>query len=354
MVAATLDGEAVLGLALALVQSSTAPVLLLDGDFKVIAASGSFSSAFRIDPAAIIGRSVFSLGQGEWDVPQLRSLLSTTVSGAAEIDAYELDLQRPGEPLRRLVLNARNLSYGAYAAVRLMLTVADVTDARGAEALRDRLVQEKGVLMQELQHRVANSLQIIASVILHTARKTHSEETRMYLTDAHNRVMSVAELQRQLSETSVGDVELRAYFTALCASISASMIRDPGQIVLSVDSDDSLSTADVSVSLGLIVTELVINSLKHAFPDRGAGHIVVRYRSKGPDWTLSVTDNGVGLPKDPADAPPGLGTSIVRALSQQLAADIAVTSAGPGMAVSIRHREPALGEARLEALPPAV
>lgn len=62
MVAATLDGEAVLGLALALVQSSTAPVLLLDGDLKVIAASGSFSRAFRIDPAAIIGRSVFSLG----------------------------------------------------------------------------------------------------------------------------------------------------------------------------------------------------------------------------------------------------------------------------------------------------
>ena len=107
MVAATLDGEAVLGLALALVQSSTAPVLLLDGDFKVIAASGSFSSAFRIDPAAIIGRSVFSLGQGEWDVPQLRSLLSTTVSGVAEIDAYELDLQTPGEPLRRLVLEGR-------------------------------------------------------------------------------------------------------------------------------------------------------------------------------------------------------------------------------------------------------
>jgi two-component sensor histidine kinase len=176
----------------------------------------------------------------------------------------------------------------------------------------------------------------------------------MYLTDAHNRVMSVAELQRQLSETSVGDVELRAYFTALCASISASMIRDPGQIVLSVDSDDSLSTADVSVSLGLIVTELVINSLKHAFPNGGAGRIVVRYRSQGPDWTLSVTDNGVGLPRDPADAPPGLGTSIVRALSQQLAADIAVTSAGPGMAVSIRHREPAPGETRLEALPLAV
>lgn len=345
MVAATLDGEAVLGLALALVQSSTAPVLLLDGDLRVIAASGSFSRAFRIDPAALVGRSVFSLGQGEWDVPQLRSLLTTTVSRVAEVEAYELDLQAPGEPVRRLVLNARNLSYGAPAAVRLMLTVADVTDARGAEALRDRLVQEKGVLMQELQHRVANSLQIIASVILHTARKTHSEETRMYLTDAHSRVMSVAELQRQLSETSVGDVELRAYFTALCTSISASMIRDPGQIVLSVDSDDSLSTADVSVSLGLIVTELVINSLKYAFPDGRAGRIVVRYRSQGSGWTLSVSDNGAGMPKDPAVATPGLGTSIVRALAQQLKADISVADGHPGTTISISHDGLARGAA---------
>lgn len=345
MVAPTLDGEAVLGLALALVQSSTAPVLLLDGDLNVLAASASFSRTFGLDPAGIIGRPVFALGHGEWDVPQLRSLLTTTVTGAAEVDAYELDLQAPGEPVRRLVLNARNLSYGAPGTVRLMLTLADVTDARDGEALRDRLVLEKGVLLQELQHRVANSLQIIASVILQTARKAQSDETRMYLTDAHSRVMSVAELQRQLSETSVGDVELRVYFTALCNSIGASMIRDPGQIALSVDADESHSTADVSVSLGLIVTELVINSLKHAFPDGASGGIIVRYRSEGPDWTLSVTDNGVGLPKDPADAEPGLGTSIVRALAQQLKADITAASANPGTTVSISHREPAPGAA---------
>ncbi len=337
MVAPTLDGEAVLGLALALVQSSTAPMLLLDGDLKVIAASESFSRTFRISPVGLVGQSVFSLGDGEWDLPQLRSLLSTTASGSAEVDAYELDLRAPGEPARRLVLNARNLSYGDPGSVRLMLTLADVTDAREAEALRGRLVQEKGVLLQELQHRVANSLQIIASVILQTARKAQSDETRMYLTDAHSRVMSVAELQRQLSETSVGDVTLRTYFTALCSSIGASMIRDPGQIVLSVDADESLSTAEVSVSLGLIVTELVINSLKHAFPDGQAGRIVVRYRSQGPDWTLSVTDNGAGMPKDPADAPPGLGTSIVRALAQQLKAGISITGADPGTAVSINH-----------------
>lgn len=354
MVAPTPHGEAVLGLALALVESSTAPVLLLDSDLRVMAASKSFSRTFRIDPAGIVGNPVFSLGQGEWDVPQLRSLLTTTVAGAAEVEAYELDLHTPGEPVRRLVLNARNLSYGTPGVVRLMLTVADVTDARLAETLRDKLVQEKGVLLQELQHRVANSLQIIASVILQTARKAQSDETRMYLTDAHSRVMSVAELQRQLSETSVGDVVLRGYFTALCNSIGASMIRDPGQIALTVEADDSLATADISVSLGLIVTELVINALKHAFPDGGGGDIVVSYNSRGPDWNLSVTDNGIGLPADPADAPPGLGTSIVRALAQQLEADITVTSANPGTRVSIDHTQPESGDAHPEPAPAAV
>lgn len=337
MVAPTLDGEAVLGLALALVQSSTAPVLLLDKDLIVMAASASFCRTFGIDPAGIVGQPIFSLGRGEWNIPQLRSLLMTTASGAAEVDAYELDLQTPGEPIRRLVFNARNLSYGAPGTIRLMLTVADVTDARLDDAIRDKLVREKSVLLQELQHRVANSLQIIASVIMHTARKSQSDETRTYLTDAHSRVMSVAELQRQLSETSVGDVDLRTYFTALCNSIGASMIRDPGQIALSVDADDSHSTAEISVSLGLIVTELVINSLKHAFPDGRSGVIVVRYRSTGSAWTLSVTDNGVGLPTNPADAEPGLGTNIVRALAQQLKADITVTGADPGTTVSIRH-----------------
>jgi len=70
-------------LALALVASSDAPILLLDGALLVIAASASFARAFQIDPASAEGTSLFALGQGEWDVPQLRSLLKATLSGAA-------------------------------------------------------------------------------------------------------------------------------------------------------------------------------------------------------------------------------------------------------------------------------
>jgi two-component sensor histidine kinase len=333
----TSHSDVALNLALAVIASSTAPLLLLDGDLTLIAASKSFCGAFQIDPATVSGRALRELGSGEWAVPQLMTLLKATASGYAEIDSYEIDLTRNGRENRRLVLNAHKLEYGNEENVRLLVAVSDDTDARIAEKLKDDMLKEKAVLLQELQHRVANSLQIIASVLMQSARKVQSDETRSHLYDAHQRVMSVAALQKQLAASSVADVELRPYFMALCDSIGASMIRDHNQLSLDVSVDESTSSADVSVSLGLIVTELVINALKHAFPGERSGKIKVDYRSHGPNWTLSVTDNGVGMPADAADAKPGLGTGIVEALSKQLSASIKVADAAPGTTVSIAH-----------------
>ncbi len=326
-------------LAAALLATSDAPLVLLDGDLNIIGLSNSFCRAFQIDAATAVGRLFWTLGAGEWDVAQLRSLLDVTVSGDAEIDAYEMDLKTEGREPRRLVLNARKLDYDDKDNVRLLLTVSDVTEARLSEKLKDDLLREKAILLQEVQHRVANSLQIIASVILQNARKVQSPETRSQLTDAHQRVMSVAVLQQQLAASRLGDVELRAYFGGLCKSIGASMIRDHNQISLDVSTDDSSVSADVSVSLGLIVTELVINALKHAFPGFRLGKILVGYQSHGPNWTLSVSDNGVGMPKDAANAKAGLGTSIVEALANQLRAVVQVADARPGTTVSIVHSQ---------------
>jgi two-component sensor histidine kinase len=331
--------DVALNLALAVIASSTAPLLLLNGDLTLVAASKSFCRAFQIDPATVADRPLGALGAGEWDVPQLTGLLKATAQGFAEVEGYEIDLNRKGHESRRLVLNAQKLEYGNAENVRLLVAVADVTNARIAEKLKDDMLKEKAVLLQELQHRVANSLQIIASVLMQSARKVQSDETRTHLHDAHQRVMSVAALQRQLATTSVVDVQLRPYFTALCDSIGASMIRDHGQMSLDVSVDDSTSTADVSVSLGLIVTELVINALKHAFPDDRGGKIKVGYKSHGPNWTLSVSDNGIGMPKDATTSRAGLGTSIVQALSAQLHAAIDITDASPGTMVSIAHTQ---------------
>jgi two-component system, sensor histidine kinase PdtaS len=326
-----------LNLTLAVIASSTAPLLLLNGDLTLVAASKSFCRVFEIDPESAAGCSLRELGSGEWNLPQLISLLDATSSGFAAVEDYEIDLCRKDQKKRRLVLNAERLDYGNKDDVRLLLSVADVTDARIAEKLKDDMLKEKVVLLKELQHRVANSLQIIASVLMQSARKVQSEETRSHLQNAHHRVMSVASMQKQLASDSVADVELRPYLAALCNSIGASMIQDHNQLSLNVSVDESVTKADVSVSLGLIVTELVINALKHAFPGDRSGKINVHYHSRGPNWTLTVGDDGIGMPDEAANVKPGLGSSIVQALTNQLGAHIKVTDAHPGTLVTIAH-----------------
>jgi two-component sensor histidine kinase len=327
--------EPAASLALALLATSKTPLLLLDDHFTIVGASKSFCLAFGIDPACVDGLRLASLGAGEWDVPQLHSLLQATVAGA-NVDAYEMELVRHGCETARLIVDAHRLDLGSDHLPLVALTVTDITSLRHSEEIKDRLVQEKDVLLRELQHRVANSLQIIASVLMQSARRVQSEETRTHLYNAHNRVMSIATLQKKLAISSSEEVELRPYFKDLCSSIGASMIDDAGGVTLSASADDSKATANTSVSLGLIVTELVINALKHAFPDGSrSGAITVDYSAQGEGWTLNVEDDGVGILAGQGQGTPGLGTGIVDALAKQLGATVTTTDRAPGTKVSV-------------------
>lgn len=332
----SLSAAAAPSLMLAIIATSQTPLLLLAGDLTVVAASRSLCESYAIDPTTLSGKSVLEMGNGEWNVPQLESLLRATASGAAQIDAYELDLVRLDHATRHLVLNAHRLEYDDKAQVRLLLGVADVTAARAGEKLKDDLIREKAVLLREVQHRVANSLQIIASVLLQSARRVQSEETRGHLQNAHSRVMSIAAVQQQLAQSSVGEVTLRPYLVQLCASLAASMIEDPARVSLSVSVDDSVVASAKSISIGLIVTELVINALKHAFPDGRNGNIIVSYQARGEDWSLSVGDDGIGMHAH-TEAKAGLGTSIVEALAAQLDAKVEVGDVTPGTRIAIVH-----------------
>lgn len=342
-----------LTLAIAMVASARTPVLLLDGQLNVVAASLSFCRVFEVDPRTVNGRVIFSLGTGEWDLPRLRSLLTAVASGGAKVDAYELDLPTVNRGVLRLCVNAHRLDYDNHEAVRLLVTITDITEVRVNDRIRDELVREKSVMAQELQHRVANSLQIIASVLLQSARNSQSEELRGHLTNAHNRVMSIAALQRQLAVSSLSDVAMKPYLGQLCHSIGASMIIDHDLVSIAVDADESSANPDESVSIGLIVTELVINALKHAFPNHRHGEINVGFSDGAKGFKLTVEDDGVGMPGDMADAKAGLGTSIVNALAKQLDATVQVESNASGTTVIVDQTKlkPNNGAALAPAIP---
>jgi chemotaxis protein methyltransferase CheR len=327
-------------LAQGIVDTVREPVLVLDAELRVIAASRSFYLAFKVNPEDTQGRLLYALGAGQWDIPKLRVLLENIIPEHGVMEGYEVEHEFPDLGQRTMCLNARQVFYKGGANRTILLGIEDITERRILEREKEELLRQKGVLLEELQHRVANSLQIIASILLMKARAVQSQETRIHLEDAHQRVMSVAAVQKQLyASEATGSVEITPYLTKLCDSLATSMIGDTRPISLKVVGDGGSASSRQAESIGLIVTELVMNALKHAFPEvKTKGQITVAYDMVGTNWKLSVSDDGIGKPGGTfAQGKSGLGTGIVKALSQQLDAQVD-TSAGPqGTTVSITH-----------------
>jgi two-component sensor histidine kinase len=163
-----------------------------------------------------------------------------------------------------------------------------------------------------------------------------SEETRLHLRDAHERVMSLASVQQQLRASRLGDrIEVGPYLSKLCDSLAASMIGDRRPLALTVEAGAGTAESGAAVSIGLIITELVINALKHAFPPGRQGEILVQYEAREDDWRLSVSDNGIGRQDLHERVHSGLGTSIVEALARQLYARVELSSGPQGTIVAI-------------------
>jgi len=335
-----LNGDSGHALAEAIVDTVREPLLVLDKDLRVVTANRSFYLMFKMNRQDVQGRPIYALGNGQWNIPELRLLLNNIAPSHAVMDAYEVEQDFTGIGRRTMLLNARKVFYEEGAHTTILLGIEDITERRASEReLRD-LLHQKELLLQEIQHRVANSLQIIASILLIKARTVRSEETRLHLQDAHQRVMSIAAVQQQLQAAEAGaTIELGPYLSRLCETLAASMIGDRRPITLKVHVQSGTASSSQAVSIGLIVTELVINALKHAFPDdRKAGTVNVAYDVAEPNWRLSVSDNGIGRPAGrPESTHPGLGTTIIEALSRQLDARVNVVKDPQGTTVSITH-----------------
>jgi chemotaxis protein methyltransferase CheR len=328
-------------LAHAIVDTVRAPLIVLDQDLRVVAASRSYYLTFKVNVDDTHGKLLYDLGDGQWDIPQLRLSLGKIVPDQGAMENYEVERDFPNIGRRTMLLYARKVFYekGSKHST-ILLGIEDVTEQRVLEKEKDDLIRQKEVLLEELEHRVVNSLQIIASIIMLKARTVESEETRRHLEDAHNRVISIATVQKHLHGSVANSIiEMGPYLATLCTALAQSMISDNRPISIKFSGTGGNATRRDAESIGLIVTELVINSLKHAFNGAAkSGQITVAYDVSGTDWRLAVSDNGSGKP-DGVFAQPktGLGTGVVKALAKQLDAQVVTLSDALGTKVSVTH-----------------
>jgi two-component sensor histidine kinase len=174
---------------------------------------------------------------------------------------------------------------------------------------------EARALLHEVDHRVKNNLQLIASLIQLQARRSADPAAKLALKTTLERVNAVTTVHRRLFQDDVHRFEVADFLRDLCADLAAGAGRR--DIEIRLDLAPVQLPAASAAPFALIANELVGNALKHAFPDRG-GRISVSLAQEGDGCVLTLVDDGVGL----SDAPPGFGLTLVRLLCQQLHAEL--------------------------------
>jgi two-component sensor histidine kinase len=211
-------------------------------------------------------------------------------------------------------------------------------------ASRDRyaaLAAEREVLLREVNHRVGNSLQIIASLLHLQANSATQDDVKAALTNAMGRVAAVAQVHRRLyTSHDLKSVVLNQYLDALLEDLRRSA-EGNRMSRLTLRAEPIEIDPDRAVAIGIIVNELVMNAVKYAYPDC-AGPIDVSLRAQGDELELAVADNGVGLnAKDQARSDPrstGMGQRIVSSMAAKLEASVERDPDHAGTRIVLRFR----------------
>ena len=208
----------------------------------------------------------------------------------------------------------------ALAAVRLRRARdAAELEVRTSRDQFEALADERAILLREVNHRVGNSLQLVASFLHLQATSAPESEVKTALREANSRVMAVAQVHRRLfTSDNVRTVALDDYLSGLLGDLSRSTEREGVGDFLTLKAERVDIDPDRAVAVGMIVTELVINAFKYAYPG-GNGPIRVLLTSDTPNQcTLAVEDDGVGASATPPSKGTGLGQIIIRAMASKL------------------------------------
>jgi two-component sensor histidine kinase len=260
------------------------------------------------------------------------SSIAVTALKAGAADYLVKDVQGEFIPLLQVAVD------GALRQARIQ-KARDDAEAE-VHASRDRyaaLAAEREVLLREVNHRVGNSLQIIASLLHLQASSSTQDDVKAALTNAMGRVAAVAQVHRRLyTSHDLKNVLLNQYLDALLEDLRRSA-EGNRMSRLTLKAEAVEIDPDRAVAIGIIVNELVMNAVKYAYPD-GAGPIHVNLTAQGEDLVLSIADDGVGLNVKTDPRSTGMGQRIVTAMATKLDAGVERDPGHAGTRIVLRFR----------------
>lgn len=217
----------------------------------------------------------------------------------------------------------------AAATAGLMIAVGEGFRAAGRRLVEERNAKlaERELMFRELQHRVGNDFALVSGLLDLQRRKSNDPETRTALEQAMARVRSISRIHKEIyALPGSEDVDLRRYLRGLCDGLIEAAL-PPAGLRLTCECTQAHMPREAALAVGLAANELVINAVKHAFPEGRDGSIAVTFARSAAGWRLSVTDDGIGMPAIQRRS--GLGTGLIEQFVRQLGATLILSPAGP-------------------------
>lgn len=300
-----------------LLESSQEGVVTTDNFGNVLRVNSEFTKMFGYSREEAVGRSIDDLLAPQGLYKEASSITKLTGEGkkyALETrrcckDGKEIDVSLLAHPIK-----VGGKQVGSYAIYR------DISTRKKAEQKIKDSLREKEVLLKEIHHRVKNNMQIISSLINLQSSRIDDKKTAKVLQSSQNRIKSMAIIHEKLYQSQdFTNVDLSEYVQSLIHNLMMTYGVDKKKIRFHTDIKDIYLDINRAIPCGLIINELLTNSIKHAFLDGKSGEIKVAIRNCGNQKKeLSISDNGVGIPEDmDINHSSSLGITLVKILAEQ-------------------------------------
>ncbi|MEI5688435.1 MULTISPECIES: sensor histidine kinase [Sphingomonas] len=328
-----------------------------DDGLRRLAARGLERRGYRVTTAAggaegvrLAAAAPFDLIAVDHYMPDMDGL--DTLAQLAELPAMPPVVYVTGSDEGRIAIAALKAGAADYVVKSIGDDFFDLLANSFGQVLdRSRLAREKArveedlrasnarleALLGEVNHRVANSLQLVSAMVRLQASALADPAARTALDDTQRRIAAIAQVHRCLySANDVESVDMRDYLGSLIRELNDTLSCDTAPHTLHLDAEPIRLPTDRAVSLGVIVTELVTNACKYAYPTGDGGEIRVTMLREAEGFRLSVEDDGCGMAEGAAPKGTGLGTRLLQAMAQSLHTTILYEPRERGVCATVR------------------
>jgi PAS domain S-box-containing protein len=301
--------------------------VLTDLQDRILYVNQSFVDTYGYNEEEVLGQEMTILRTSgeQFEVPRQIKGGKKNGSWSAEL----LNRRKNGEvfPVELWVSDVRN---DAGEPVATVSVARDISERKESEALTQASLREKEVLLKEVHHRVKNNLQVITSLLNLQADRSNDEHVQAVLRNNQARIKSMALVHEELYQSEeFALVNFSDYLRRLTSSLVQAYDKAGKAIQLHYDMDDLCLGIDAAIPCGLIVNELLTNTIHHAFKGRRGGNVKIRFFRHGRKFLLGVSDDGVGLPESiDVHSTETLGLHLVSTLTEQLRGILSVTRNG--------------------------